>query len=112
MSKLSFAVSSLVAVIPAAFMMYLLVMGFISGMPMILMVFAGLAMVCGVGVALFPILSFIIGPKAAKAPKAAEPKQKKEAVEEDVEEFGDELEEDEFGEELSGEDDWDDFEEK
>lgn len=109
MSKLSFALSSLVAVIPAAFMMYLLVMGFIAGMPMMLMVIAGLAMVCGVGVALFPILSFIIGPKTAKAPQAEATTKKDETVDE-FEDFGEEAEIDDFGEEeLSEDDDWDDF---
>ena len=112
MSKLSFALSSLIAVIPAAFMMYLLVMGFIAGMPMVLMVIAGLAMVCGVGVALFPILSFIIGSKTAKAPKAeAKAETKKNETVDEFEDFGEEEIDDFADEELSADDDWDDFEE-
>jgi hypothetical protein len=117
-SKLGFALSSLVAVVPAAFMMYVLIMGLISGMPMMLMVASGLAVVCGAGIALLPILGFIMGPKTEKAPKAAATSAPDDTVD-DFEDFGEEAEEDEFeevsteddfgGEELSGEDDWGDF---
>lgn len=113
MSKLSFALSSLVAVIPAAFMMYLLIMGFIAGMPTMLMVFAGLAVICGVGVALLPILGFIVGPKTETAPAGAESVEPEEAIED----FGEEAEEADFEEMSSadefetadGADDWGDF---
>ena len=109
MSKLSFALSSLVAVVPAAFMMYLLVMGFISGMPTILMVMAGAAMVCGVGIALFPILSFIIGPKA-EAPTAVEETSQTEETIDEFEDFGEDGDLDDFDEEISDDDEWADFE--
>jgi hypothetical protein len=125
-SKLSFTLSSLVAVIPAVFMMYLLIMGFIAGMPTMLIIFAGLAVVCGVGVVLLPVLSFIMGPKTEEAPEAAEAATGEEAVEK-FEDFGEEVEgeefedisaEDDFGEEMEtfedvefgGDDEWGDFE--
>lgn len=119
MSKLSFALSSLVAVIPGAFMIYLLVMGFISGMPMMLMVAAGLALICGVGVVVLPVLSFIMAPKAEPAPEAEDTSTQEESVD-DFADFGEEVEDDQF-EEISaddefetadGADDWDDFDDE
>ena len=122
MSKLSFSLASLIAVIPAAFMIYVLVMGFIAGMPMMLMVASGLAIICGVGVVLLPVLSFIVGPKAAKSAAAEGAASTRKKTEEDVdeEEFEDLAEEDEFGEEMEtsddqefgGDDEWDNFDDE
>jgi len=90
-SKIGFALSSLVAVIPAAFMLYLFIIammgGNLSGMLMIMTI---VGIIAGVGVIALPILGFIMGPKSPSAPKKDKGNKADEADVEEIEDFEDE----------------------
>jgi hypothetical protein len=135
-SKLGFFGTSLVAAVPAAFMVYLVVMAFMSdsspsGLLMIMVGGAGLmglivALVIPGYILMFVSKSGVIAPPKPKEKKAK--KSKKKGQEDDAEEEADEFESeesdfDEFGETnfddefdetavSDGGDDWDDFEEE
>lgn len=134
MGKLGFFGTSLVAAVPAAFMVYLVVMAFMSDSSPsgILMIMVGGAGLMGLIVALIIpgyILMFVSKSGVIAPPKPKEKKAKKgkakdeedqadeddfESAESDFDEFGDASFDDEFDETAmpTGDDEWDDFEEK
>lgn len=79
MNKLNLTLTSLVAAIPAAVLMILLVMGFINyaGGPTGVKVISGITLLLSAGLALMPVGIFVLsGPKAEKPPKAKNDEKK------------------------------------
>lgn len=131
MGKLGFFGTSLVAAVPAAFMVYLVVMAFMSDSSPsgLLMIMVGGAGLMGLIVALIIpgyILMFVSKSGVIAPPKPKEKKGKAkdeedqaeeddfESAESDFDEFGETSFDDEFDETAmpTGDDEWDDFEEQ
>jgi len=77
-NKLNLTLTSLVAAIPAAVLLILLVMGFVNyaGGPTGVKVISGFTLLIAAGVAFMPAgIFFLSGPKAEKAPKVKEEKK-------------------------------------